>query len=443
MEMIGQSLYNFVHLSDMHSLEQSHKSLLEKSQVITKYYRLMKKDGGFVWIQSHASLVCNPRNMPKPQHIVSICFVLGEFDSDESCIPDNFETNSDSGEFAFASVNSVAATTNFVASNSDNNQTKNQQRGKHNAASIVAPKKYQKVKHHSSNKSFGSGENNACYESNTSNSLTRIATDDSINLCQQQYQSNNTAFAPSNGVGISSINQYHSFASIRRPSDDTCSIVSSVASTSMSSQQSSSSSSSTSSEYMNYQNIVTSEYDHPKFNSPYNSTMKSALQTTSSTAAVSTKTTTTTASASSHLLSIDSGFPNTANNFETNFVDFNSNTQNYGPGLSEQVRCDSLIQQSHWLAPNTCDQTKDDAIRSQGLSEQYFISQYNNQQNQQQQHQNLQQVNCNSHYFQAESPQSWFTDRTKCEHENTHAFKACDFTCHSTQNCSEPFIYFQ
>lgn len=96
--MVGQSLYQFVHPSDLSGLEQSHRLLLSKGQVVTKYFRLMKKNGGSVWIQSHASLIKDPRNMLKAQHIVSICFLLGENELDESSIlhpifcPQNSET---------------------------------------------------------------------------------------------------------------------------------------------------------------------------------------------------------------------------------------------------------------------------------------------------------------------------------------------------------------
>jgi len=84
--MVGQSLYQFVHAGDVLDLERAHKVLLEKGQAVSKYYRLMKKGGGFFWVQCYAILVNNSRNMPKPQHIVSVCLVLGEDELDRSSI---------------------------------------------------------------------------------------------------------------------------------------------------------------------------------------------------------------------------------------------------------------------------------------------------------------------------------------------------------------------
>lgn len=90
--MVGRSLYQFVHANDIVVLEKSHRSLLDKGQVVSKYYRLMKRDGGSVWIQSYETLVNNPRNMPKPQHIVGICMVLGYDPLDQSCMLNQMDT---------------------------------------------------------------------------------------------------------------------------------------------------------------------------------------------------------------------------------------------------------------------------------------------------------------------------------------------------------------
>lgn len=85
-DLIDQSLYQFVHLSDVGYLEQGHRSLLDKGQLVSKYIRLMRKGGGFVWVQTYAILVSNPRSVPKPQHIVGVCYVIGEDLQDESCL---------------------------------------------------------------------------------------------------------------------------------------------------------------------------------------------------------------------------------------------------------------------------------------------------------------------------------------------------------------------
>lgn len=84
--MIDQSLYQFVHLSDVKNLESGHRTLLDKGQLISRYFRLMKRYGGFVWVQAYAILVNNPRSLPKPQHIVAVCYIIGEDLEDNSCL---------------------------------------------------------------------------------------------------------------------------------------------------------------------------------------------------------------------------------------------------------------------------------------------------------------------------------------------------------------------
>lgn len=87
-ELVGHSLYQFVHVADLGQLEQAHKQLLDKGQVVSRYYRLMRRDGGYIWMQMFATLVNNPRSMPKPQHVVGICYVIGadQFDDSRSII---------------------------------------------------------------------------------------------------------------------------------------------------------------------------------------------------------------------------------------------------------------------------------------------------------------------------------------------------------------------
>lgn len=50
-------------------------SVLLKGQVTTKYYRFLAKDGGWVWIQSYATIVHNSRSS-RPHCIVSVNYVL-------------------------------------------------------------------------------------------------------------------------------------------------------------------------------------------------------------------------------------------------------------------------------------------------------------------------------------------------------------------------------
>lgn len=49
--------------------------MLVKGQVTTKYYRFLAKHGGWVWVQSYATIVHNSRSS-RPHCIVSVNYVL-------------------------------------------------------------------------------------------------------------------------------------------------------------------------------------------------------------------------------------------------------------------------------------------------------------------------------------------------------------------------------
>ena len=49
--------------------------MLVKGQVTTKYYRFLTKDGGWVWMQSYATIVHNSRSS-RPHCIVSVNYVI-------------------------------------------------------------------------------------------------------------------------------------------------------------------------------------------------------------------------------------------------------------------------------------------------------------------------------------------------------------------------------
>lgn len=381
-EMIGQSLYSFVHLDDMHSLEQSHKSLLDKSQVVTKYYRLMKKNGGFIWIQSYASLVSNPRNMPKPQHIVSICFVLGQYESDESCAPDNYESTSTTLETARV-----------------DHLEQSQHRDNHTSSSMSL-KKCQRIKGLLS--ILDESNNSNATEPDNTPEISQLYKNKTNNLPQLYYydQHQRNPLSPvvpiSSGSSItSSGNNFPSSGLIRRPSDDSCSIVSSVASTSASQQSSSSSlssSSSTSSEYIAYPSSAAFDQDplmHLQFiGSSYNTSTCSNPSRINQTPVTNSSSTTTETS----LLLLNSNTTN-ANNYRKNIVDRNIQ-HSFDPSESELTQRKNI--QLEWPTPINEEFSANESI------EQILISQSDYQQ---------ETTTCNSYYFhQSKSPKNWFTN---------------------------------
>ncbi|XP_010767821.1 single-minded homolog 1-A-like [Notothenia coriiceps] len=74
-DLIEKTLYHHVHSCDSFHLRCAHHLLLVKGQVTTKYYRFLAKPGGWVWVQSYATIVHNSRSS-RPHCIVSVNYVL-------------------------------------------------------------------------------------------------------------------------------------------------------------------------------------------------------------------------------------------------------------------------------------------------------------------------------------------------------------------------------
>uniref|UniRef100_A0A8C4QNB1 Neuronal PAS domain protein 1 n=1 Tax=Eptatretus burgeri TaxID=7764 RepID=A0A8C4QNB1_EPTBU len=76
-ELPGRSCYHFIHGEDVEGIRQNHIDLLKKGQCVTKYYRWMQKSGGYVWIQSSATIAINTKNVNE-KSIVWINYVLSD-----------------------------------------------------------------------------------------------------------------------------------------------------------------------------------------------------------------------------------------------------------------------------------------------------------------------------------------------------------------------------
>nr|XP_020504562.1 single-minded homolog 2-like [Labrus bergylta] len=81
-DLIEKTLYHHVHGCDVFQLRFAHHLLLVKGQVTTKYYRMLSKHGGWVWVQSYATIVHNSRSS-RPHCIVSVNYVLTDVESKE------------------------------------------------------------------------------------------------------------------------------------------------------------------------------------------------------------------------------------------------------------------------------------------------------------------------------------------------------------------------
>ncbi|XP_014219350.1 single-minded homolog 2-like [Copidosoma floridanum] len=81
-ELIDKTLYNYVHVNDSVTIQQSHHTLLWKGQVTTRYFRFMTRSGGYVWMQSYATIVHNSRSS-RPHCVVSMNYVLSATEDKE------------------------------------------------------------------------------------------------------------------------------------------------------------------------------------------------------------------------------------------------------------------------------------------------------------------------------------------------------------------------
>jgi len=74
-DLTGKSMYSLVHAADVHKIKQTHVDLIKKGQVMSNYYRLMNRQGGYTWMQICATLVCNTKNSDE-QSIICVNYVL-------------------------------------------------------------------------------------------------------------------------------------------------------------------------------------------------------------------------------------------------------------------------------------------------------------------------------------------------------------------------------
>ncbi|XP_026858452.2 endothelial PAS domain-containing protein 1 [Electrophorus electricus] len=78
-DLVGRSAYDFYHALDSGNMTKSHQNLCAKGQVVSGHYRMLAKHGGYVWMETQATVIYNNRNS-QPQGIVCINYVLSGID---------------------------------------------------------------------------------------------------------------------------------------------------------------------------------------------------------------------------------------------------------------------------------------------------------------------------------------------------------------------------
>ncbi|XP_034273885.1 neuronal PAS domain-containing protein 3 isoform X3 [Pantherophis guttatus] len=76
-DIVGKRCYHFIHAEDVEGIRHSHLDLLNKGQCVTKYYRWMQKSGGYIWIQSSATIAINAKNANE-KNIIWVNYLLSD-----------------------------------------------------------------------------------------------------------------------------------------------------------------------------------------------------------------------------------------------------------------------------------------------------------------------------------------------------------------------------
>ncbi|XP_048341782.1 hypoxia-inducible factor 1-alpha-like [Sphaerodactylus townsendi] len=76
-ELIGHSVYEYYHAMDSDHLTKTHHDMFAKGQVTTGQYRMLAKRGGYVWVETQATVIYNTKNS-QPQCIVCVNYVLSD-----------------------------------------------------------------------------------------------------------------------------------------------------------------------------------------------------------------------------------------------------------------------------------------------------------------------------------------------------------------------------
>ncbi|XP_048455951.1 hypoxia inducible factor 1 subunit alpha a isoform X3 [Rhincodon typus] len=74
-ELLGRSVYEFYHAMDSDHLTKTHHDLFTKGQATTGQYRMLGKEGGYVWVETQATVIYNSKNS-QPQCVVCVNYVL-------------------------------------------------------------------------------------------------------------------------------------------------------------------------------------------------------------------------------------------------------------------------------------------------------------------------------------------------------------------------------
>uniref|UniRef100_A0A4W3GRK8 Neuronal PAS domain-containing protein 3 n=1 Tax=Callorhinchus milii TaxID=7868 RepID=A0A4W3GRK8_CALMI len=76
-DIVGKRCYQFIHAEDVEGIRHCHLDLINKGQCVTKYYRWLQKSGGYIWIQSCATIAINGKNANE-KNVIWVNYLLSD-----------------------------------------------------------------------------------------------------------------------------------------------------------------------------------------------------------------------------------------------------------------------------------------------------------------------------------------------------------------------------
>lgn len=81
-DLVGRSFYDFHHALDGSQIERCHRNLFAKGQTSTGHYRFLAKEGGYVWLETQATVIYHNKTN-KAECVVCVNYVLSGLEHED------------------------------------------------------------------------------------------------------------------------------------------------------------------------------------------------------------------------------------------------------------------------------------------------------------------------------------------------------------------------
>ncbi|TDG98535.1 hypothetical protein EPR50_G00201300, partial [Perca flavescens] len=101
-DIVGKRCYQVIHAEDVEAIRECHLDCINKGQCVSKYYRWIQKNSGYIWIQSSATIAINAKNANE-KNVIWVNYVLSNHEykdtpMDIAQLPNLPEKTSESSE---------------------------------------------------------------------------------------------------------------------------------------------------------------------------------------------------------------------------------------------------------------------------------------------------------------------------------------------------------